>query len=110
MEVSVMLQYEQEAQLLPRDRARHRVSKNRAKCRKNVRQIAFDKTYRLHHVNDLQGHPRSLEMTRIDKPYDASLFGFTEAVKYYTKRGSKVFFDFLDASKAFDSFIEWSSG
>ena len=30
------------------------------------------------------------------------MFGFTEAVKYYTKLGNKLFCAFLEASKAFD--------
>ena len=34
-----------------------------------------------------------------------ALFGFTEAVNYYQKRGNKVFSAFLDASKAFDKVL-----
>jgi len=34
-----------------------------------------------------------------------ALFGFSEAVKYYNKRGSKVYCAFLDASKAFDKVL-----
>ena len=34
-----------------------------------------------------------------------ALFGFTEAVKYYTKRGNKVLCAFLDASNAFDEVL-----
>jgi len=34
-----------------------------------------------------------------------ALFGFTEAVNYYRKRGNKVFCAFLDASKAFDKVL-----
>ena len=30
------------------------------------------------------------------------MFGFTEAVKYYTKLGNKLFCAFLEASNAFD--------
>jgi len=33
------------------------------------------------------------------------MFGFTEAVKYYTKLGNKLFCAFLEASKAFDKVL-----
>jgi len=33
------------------------------------------------------------------------VFGFTEAVQYYTERGNKVFCAFLDARKAFDKVL-----
>jgi len=35
----------------------------------NVHQVAFEN---LAQANDLQGHPKSLEMARIDRPYDAT--------------------------------------
>ena len=38
---------------------------NRAKCRTNVRRIAFDKSCD-RPCSDLQGHPRSLEMAQYD--------------------------------------------
>ena len=50
-------QQQQEAQLSPRDRATRRVSLNRAKCRTNVRRIAFDKScIRRMTFNVVQGH------------------------------------------------------
>jgi len=34
-----------------------------------------------------------------------ALFSVNEFVKYYTKRGSKLYYGFLDASKAFDKVL-----
>jgi len=34
-----------------------------------------------------------------------ALFTFVESIKYFTKRGSKVHYAFLDASKAFDKVL-----
>ena len=38
-----------------------------------------------------------------DSSCSHALFNFTESVRHYNKRGSKVYSAFLDASKAFDS-------
>jgi len=35
-----------------------------------------------------------------------ALFTVNESVKYYTKRGAKVYCGFLDASKAFDKLLD----
>jgi len=40
-----------------------------------------------------------------DSSCSHALFNFTESVRYYNKRGSKVYSAFLDASKAFDKVL-----
>ena len=61
----------------------------------------FEAILRVIYDNSLYSDPLQFGFKK-NTSCSRALFGFTEAVKYYRRRGNKEFCAFLDASKAFD--------